>query len=412
MGKCVNSCAAYGKICPLSAAAAGRAARRKVETILSDSSLFQGRQPVFHTIESSEVILGEKLGEGGFCSVHACALGDAPLDESCAVKYLRRQITVNKKSFEHGAADLVTEAFFLARLDHPNIIRLRAVTAGGIETNISSGTETGFFIVIDRLVETLDQRIHRWKSHMDESPHSLFYRMSKEYKDNQKALLKERLRVAMDIASVMSYLHSLNIAYRDLKPDNIGFDREGKLKLFDLGLCKEEKPSILGENSRYQMTGHTGSRRYMAPEVAKDQHYDKSVDVYSFGLLLWEICTLIKPFEGYCSKKHMVNVIIGGERPKMDHAHTANWPESLQGLIKKCWSSHPEERPPFPSIVSKLEKIMEELSVVHPERTRARSTGSQEDHHQKSPLSQVKRLHLQGLGSLRARSLGLKRSHS
>lgn len=221
-GKCVDSCAAYGRVCPVAAEAAARAASKKMESIVEASPLFGGRPPKFPLrLSPEDLILGEKLGEGGFCSVHACATKSAPLDESCAVKFLRSQITACKRNFEHGAADLATEAFFLARLQHPNIIRLRAVTAGSVESNVVSGRETGFFLVVDRLVETLERRIRRWREQADEMPHSLFYRMSKDYKEKQKALLKERLQVAMDIASVMSFLHSLNVAYRDLKPANM-----------------------------------------------------------------------------------------------------------------------------------------------------------------------------------------------
>lgn len=270
-GKCVESCAAYGRVCPIVRRAAAVAASSKVESILTDSALFRGREPDFpRTVDSEDLILGEKLGEGGFCYVYACSFKDTPLDESLAVKYLQPRITCQRKSFEHGAADLATEAFFLAKLDHPNIIKLRAVTTGSVESNVCSGKETGFFLVVDRLVETLEQRLQRWREQMGGIPHSLFYRMSKEYKDKQRSFLKQRLEVALDIASVMAYLQSLNIAYRDLKPDNIGFDRDGTLKLFDLGLCKEEKPTIASKEGRYCMTGHTGSRRYMAVEGKSD----------------------------------------------------------------------------------------------------------------------------------------------
>jgi Protein kinase domain len=98
---------------------------------------------------------------------------------------------------------------------------------------------SGFFVVIERLVETLEQRIKRWQSQIaadqQAHSHSLFYRMSKEYKDKQRESLKERVRVATEIATVMAYLATRNVAFRDLKPDNIGFDRHGTLKLFDLG---------------------------------------------------------------------------------------------------------------------------------------------------------------------------------
>mmetsp|Transcript_17667 Transcript_17667/g.43031 ORF Transcript_17667/g.43031 Transcript_17667/m.43031 type:complete len:649 (+) Transcript_17667:296-2242(+) len=414
-GRCVRSCAAYGRVCPLLADAAGRTAAEHISKICEGSVLFQdcccdvncsGKNSTtspstvskkkkkkqtkkssskktlgpeedpadtsestgccsasatsfcsfnnsnhstdhddnnntqfscfsnVRIIEPSEIVMGEKLGEGGFCNVHSCALkkkkkkpassnnhatetdeeGTAsnhdfnPIltDETCAVKFLRREVTAHRKTFQHGAADLVSEAFFLARLgddngrQHPNIVELMAVAAGNVEENIrnmatrgdgfdndefndennsSTVTPTGFFIVIERLVETLEQRIKRWqaRSEADQNAHShsLFYRMSKEYKDKQKEWLKERVFVALEIANVMAYLASRGVAFRDLKPDNVGFDRHGNLKLFDLGLCKEEKPCLscsdnddsnATNTTTYRMTGHTGSRRYMAPE--------------------------------------------------------------------------------------------------------------------------------------------------
>jgi serine/threonine protein kinase len=146
--------------------------------------------------------------------------------------------------------------------------------------------------------------------------------------------------------------------------------------------------------------------------VAKDEHYDKSVDVYSFGIVLWEICSLEKPFKGYCSKKHMSNVIVGGERPKMDHSHTSTWPVRLQCLMKSCWTSNPPERPSFESIKNILEVVMLELSEDHSERIRNRSVGSQEDTNKFPNLSQVKKLKIHGMANLRVKSLGLKRAQS
>lgn len=381
---CVSTCAAYGKVCPCHARAAARAACKRIGQILSESKVFEEGEPSFRKVSQSDVIIDSEklLGEGGFSKVNACSFkDDDPKNNSSqkgllAIKYLKRQVMVERKTFQYGAADLANEAFFLARLKHPNIIQLHAVTEGSLEKNISAGKDGGYFIIVDRLVETLDQRMENWQAQSEEIPHSLFYRLSREYKEKQRKLLKDRVQVALQIATVIEYLHSLNILFRDIKPDNIGFDTEGTLKLFDFGLAKEEKPCDAEEDGKYRMTGHTGSRRYMAPEVAKDQPYDRSVDVYSFGILLWEICSLEKPFAGYNSKKHMRDVVIAGERPKMDSSHTAHWPSDLQWLMTHSWSSESEMRPSFTMIKQTLQNVLEELQMPQSNRIRSRSEGS------------------------------------
>ena len=135
-------------------------------------------------------------------------------------------------------------------------------------------------------------------------------------------------------------------------------NQDGVLKIFDFGLAKEMKTVLARGGGRYDMTGNTGSRRYMAPEVAKDMDYNESVDVYSFGILLWEICAAEKPFYGYGSGKHMQQVVLGGERPKMDGSHTAHWPSNLQLLMKKCWSQDVHMRPSFTAIKQILRDIL------------------------------------------------------
>jgi serine/threonine protein kinase len=96
----------------------------------------------------------------------------------------------------------------------------------------------------------------------------------------------------------------------------------------------------------------------MSPEVAKECPYNKSVDVYSFGILLWELCAAEKPFYGYSSGKHMQQVVIGGERPRMDAQHTAHWPANLQWLMNQCWSPFPTVRPSFTVIKHVLNDIL------------------------------------------------------
>eukprot|EP00429_Kryptoperidinium_foliaceum_P043547 CAMPEP_0176120198 /NCGR_PEP_ID=MMETSP0120_2-20121206/60457_1 /TAXON_ID=160619 /ORGANISM="Kryptoperidinium foliaceum, Strain CCMP 1326" /LENGTH=435 /DNA_ID=CAMNT_0017454647 /DNA_START=76 /DNA_END=1383 /DNA_ORIENTATION=+ len=383
---CVSHCAAYGNVCPCHARAAAKAACKKISDLLYDSKLFPEGEPSFRKVNISEIEMGERLGEGGFSMVASCTFKDSSLTPSqpLAIKYLKRRIMVEKKCFEYGAADLANEAFFLGRLNHPNIITLHAVTEGKVENNISTGKDACFFIIVDQLVDTLDKRMERWQKDAKEQHHSLFYRLSREYKETQRLHLKERVKVALDIAKIMKYLHSLDLVFRDLKPDNLGFAADGTLKLFDFGLCKELKKHNALDDGTYKMTGHTGSRRYMAPEVALDRPYNNTVDVYSFGILLWEMCALEKPFAGFNCNRHMREVVIAGDRPKMDSAHTAHWPIDLQWIMNSSWSSDPASRPSFETIVQTLQHVVEELESLKAARVRSRSEGNATESSQSS----------------------------
>ena len=159
-------------------------------------------------------------------------------------------------------------------------MKLHGVTAGSVENNFASGKECGFFIVVDRLTHTLEELLEQWRIEKEKNHSSgglLFVGvLSAEAKQKRRAEFLERVKIALQIADAMEYLHSLNIVFRDLKPDNIGFDESEVLKLFDFGLAKELKPGMERPDGKYQLTGNTGSRRYMAPEVAKECPYNKS----------------------------------------------------------------------------------------------------------------------------------------
>ena len=366
--KCASACAAYGKVCPCAARAAGRAACHAMQRLTQDSLLFQ-EKPDFIKIDCEDLVIGKKLGEGGFSVVHdVTLLKGEEQGQAFAIKYLKRKVMVQQRLFELGAADLATESMFLATLNHPHIIKYHGITAGSVESNVASGKECGFFIVIDRLNDTLEKRIEQWAEEANNNSGGLLYRMSHDYKVKRKEALMERLAIAYQIADVMEYLHSLNIVYRDLKPENMGFDNEGNLKLFDFGLAKELKANRATEHGKYKLTGNTGSRRYMSPEVARSIPYDKSVDVYSFGILLWEMCAMEKPFYGFSANKHMQQVVLGGDRPKLDTAHTQWWPVKLHWILKRCWSEDVSTRPTFTVIKETLQDLGCHTGILeHPE---------------------------------------------
>ena len=104
--------------------------------------------------------------------------------------------------------------------------------------------------------------------------------------------------------------------------------------------------------------------------VAKCEPYGKSVDVYSFGILLWELCSLTKPFTQYPKDKFKADIVDGGKRPKTDGY---NWPPKLQAVMKNCWSADPSKRPSFSVLERMLGMILEELKSGDEKRSRRKS---------------------------------------
>jgi len=273
-----------------------------------------------------------------------------------AIKFLSAETIENPDRFQTGATDLVIEAKFLASLNHPNIIKLRGMSADGTK-GFASCRERGYFILIDRLQCTLENKLEEWAEYEDRLTNTQF---SPRIMATKKGYLAGRIQVALDVASALQYLHKKNIIYRDLKPDNIGFDHRGDVKLFDFGLAKELDDSLKSGfcDEYYELSGNTGSLRYMAPEVACGDPYNLQADVYSFGLLLWQICALQLPYDGMTRTYHSDLVIRGGERPPLFQ----RWSTSLRILIKRSWDSQPMIRP---SMASACKILKREIDLLH-----------------------------------------------
>eukprot|EP00581_Thalassiosira_minuscula_P007361 CAMPEP_0183703874 /NCGR_PEP_ID=MMETSP0737-20130205/1437_1 /TAXON_ID=385413 /ORGANISM="Thalassiosira miniscula, Strain CCMP1093" /LENGTH=416 /DNA_ID=CAMNT_0025930675 /DNA_START=219 /DNA_END=1469 /DNA_ORIENTATION=- len=249
-----------------------------------------------------------------------------------AIKTLSDDCLKDPERFVGGVIDLAVESRFLAVIRHPNIIKMRGVSDG-------NPYDRGFFVVLDRLYATLTMKIVEWKKDVQKTK-GIGKIMDMKGKKKRKVWV-DRLIVVYDLSTALEYLHSQKVMYRDLKPDNIGFDVRGDVKIFDFGLAREYPKTGKMANDTYQMSGKTGSLRYMAPEVAKETPYNETVDVYSLAIMAWQIFEMDTPFRGYSIAMHNDLVVEKGGRPKVN----PKWGSKLGSWLKKAWSANIPERP-------------------------------------------------------------------
>lgn len=164
---------------------------------------------------------------------------------------------------------------------------------------------------------------------------------------------------ALDMARGMAYLHGGPnvVIHRDLKPRNLIIDENNELKVGDFGLSKLIQVAINVQHDVYELTGETGSYRYMAPEVFLRKNYNTKVDVFSFAMILYEMFEGVAPFadEGHEEAAYMV----AKEDRRPEFGSRTYYPDGMRELIMKCWSEFAEKRPPFDDIVQTLQEIQE-----------------------------------------------------
>ena len=244
-----------------------------------------------------------------------------------AIKYLKNQ-WADQEAFETAALDLATEAELMSSIDHPNILKLRGLATHGLDSFATMERIDGFFIILDRLDQTLAEKVTQWQKQI------------KSGASNNMKMRMEQLKCALEVASALEYLHGEGIIYRDLKPENIGIDARDVTKIFDFGLARE-LPEEAVMDDLFEMSGKIGTARYMSPEVYLREPYNEKADVYSFAHVLWEILATEKPYEGFTKQMHKERVIRKGNRPAID----PTWPFAVHYLLKRAWDDDIDKRP-------------------------------------------------------------------
>jgi serine/threonine protein kinase/uncharacterized Fe-S cluster protein YjdI len=363
---------------------------------------FHHNMPLF---DRSELVLGDLIGKGAFCVVHelqdvhlnhhnkltsslssswwldkdgrchhqqqdrarewirqTCQYDDGTHNPRYVIKHLRPGLAIDRsyKVHAHAAMDLVTEFEILSRLSHPNIVQLR----GGAVMDTSMAVEKDdYFLILDRVEETLSDRIMFWKKSVPSSSSLCQIQQRPPTKKRSSTIVHpcyvEKLRLACDIASALSYVHEHNLVFRDLKPDNCGIGAHGRMKLFDFGLCRELPKQITSSSSRgkdpvFRMSG-VGTRRYMSPEMILGTGYNQKVDCYSWSMVFYEMLSLQKPYASYNREVHRILVCENEERPYP----TVDIPLCARDLLQRAWAQDHDERPSMKQIYQELGPMIE-----------------------------------------------------
>jgi class 3 adenylate cyclase/tRNA A-37 threonylcarbamoyl transferase component Bud32 len=161
-----------------------------------------------------------------------------------------------------------------------------------------------------------------------------------------------RLRMLRDAARGVHYLHTLEpcIVHRDLKPSNLLVDESWNVKVADFGFARIKEENIT-------MT-RCGTPAWTAPEVIRGERYSELADVYSFGIIMWEMATRKQPYAG----RNFMGVtldVLEGKRPQVP----ADCPAAYRAMMTQCWKGKPKKRPSMEEVLHFFDSALSDLTM-------------------------------------------------
>jgi len=241
----------------------------------------------------------EKLGEGGMGVVYKAR--DTRLDRTVALKFLSPEVTGDPAEQER----LLNEARSAAAVNHPNICTIYEINEAENQTFMAMEYIEG---------ATLRDRVLSGQIELADS-----------------------LRYIIQIASGLKSLHESGIIHRDMKSSNIMINRAGQAVIMDFGLARQT-----GQNQGDRKLSSRGTSAYMSPEQARGEGVDERTDIWSLGVVLYEMLTGHLPFRGDYEQAVIYSIL--NEKPRPVSDLRGGVPEDITGIVECCLEKDPNTR--------------------------------------------------------------------
>lgn len=282
----------------------------------------------YHEIVPGQLKIGNTLGSGATGIVYEGTY----FEQAVAVKKLHPHIAAELSAIE----EFIQEAEIWKPLTFRNVLQLYGVCAD--PGNVCMVMEIGAMSLSDLLYKEVQYPDLPWS---------------------------RRLNIARDVAAGCLYLHSKGIVHRDIKSMNILLSQEGIVKICDFGMSKT-LGEIEDEHGAANADQVMGTPQWLAPEVADGEAYTKAADVYSFGIVLWEIGSRRLPYSTTPRLEEMqppalLAEVAKGVRPNvqsLQHSTNPQVDDRFVMLMTKCWAPV-LERPSFEYVLSELTEILD-----------------------------------------------------
>lgn len=258
-----------------------------------------------------------KIGAGGMSDVYKAK--DHVLGRFVAIKVLKPEFSEDRGF----VAKFRTEAQSAAGLEHPNIVNIYDV-----------GSEEGLHYIVMEYVEGITL-----KTYIEKKGQLSF---------------KEAVSIAIQVARGIEAAHNKQIIHRDIKPQNIMISTEGKVKVMDFGIARAASSNTVSSDVM-------GSVHYSSPEQARNGFVDGRSDIYSLGIVMYEMVTGRVPFDGDTTVAVAIQHLQGEMTPPSVYAK--NLPISMEKIILKCTQKNADRR--YQTIGDLLADLRR--SLVHPD---------------------------------------------